>query len=85
MIETLVVENAGYRHDDPRYSDCERKNADSHLRTLLLGHSLTLQVSGGDLVLGQWQRILMAELDGPRSRTLRMQIWGIPSVPISGR
>jgi thiamine phosphate synthase YjbQ (UPF0047 family) len=44
---------------------------------MLLGHSLTLQVSAGNLVLGQWQRILMAELDGPRERTLRAQVWGI--------
>ena len=43
---------------------------------MLLGHSLTLQVSGGEVVLGQWQRILMAELDGPRARSLRVQIFG---------
>jgi thiamine phosphate synthase YjbQ (UPF0047 family) len=52
-------------------------NADSHLRAMLLGHGLTLQVSGGEVVLGQWQRILMAELDGPRARTLRVQVWGV--------
>ena len=45
-------------------------NADSHLRALLLGHSLTLQISGGEVVLGQWQRLLMAELDGPRTPRL---------------
>ena len=64
-------------HNDPEHSDCDRMNADSHLRSLLLGHSLTLQVSGGEVVLGQWQRILMAELDGPRARTLRIQVMGI--------
>jgi thiamine phosphate synthase YjbQ (UPF0047 family) len=52
-------------------------NTDAHLRALLLGHSLTLQISGGEVVLGQWQRILVAELDGPRARTLRAQVWGI--------
>ena len=57
-------------------SDCDRGNADSHLRALLLGHQLTLQVSGGEVVLGQWQRILMAELDGPRTRTMRVQVMG---------
>ena len=31
----------------------------------------------GHLCLGQWQRILMAELDGPRARSLRIQIFGI--------
>jgi thiamine phosphate synthase YjbQ (UPF0047 family) len=29
------------------------------------------------VVLGQWQRILMAELDGPRTRTLRVQVMGV--------
>ena len=53
------------------------RDADSHLRALLLGHNLTLQVSGGEVVLGQWQRILMAELDGPRARSLRIQVFGI--------
>ena len=41
-------------------------NADAHLRSLLLSHSLSLQVSGGEIVLGQWQRVLLAEFDGPR-------------------
>ena len=52
-------------------------NADSHLRAMLLGHSLTVQVSGGEVVLGQWQRVLLAELDGPRTRTLRLMALGI--------
>ncbi len=77
FLERLVARDAGWMHNDPQHSDCERMNADSHLRTMLLGHSLTLQVSGGDVVLGQWQRVLLAELDGPRERTLRAQVWGI--------
>jgi secondary thiamine-phosphate synthase enzyme len=77
FLEDLVARDAEWRHNDPAHSDCDRMNADSHLRAMLLGHSLTLQVSGGDVVLGQWQRILMAELDGPRARTLRVQVWGI--------
>jgi thiamine phosphate synthase YjbQ (UPF0047 family) len=52
-------------------------NADSHLRAMLLGHTLTVQVSGGELVLGRWQRLLLAELDGPRTRTLRLTAMGI--------
>jgi secondary thiamine-phosphate synthase enzyme len=77
FLEQVVARDAEWMHNDPAHSDCDRMNADSHLRAMLLGHSLTLQVSGGDLVLGQWQRILMAELDGPRARTLRAQVWGI--------
>ena len=77
FLEQMVARDAQWLHNDPAYSDCDRMNADSHLRALLLGHSLTLQISGGEVVLGQWQRILMAELDGPRARTLRVQAWGI--------
>ena len=77
FLEQMVARDGDYMHNDPQHSDCDRMNADSHLRAMLLGHSLTLQVSGGEVVLGQWQRILMAELDGPRARSLRIQIFGI--------
>ena len=77
FLEQMVARDAEYLHNDPNHSDCDRMNADSHLRALLLGHNLTLQVSGGEVVLGQWQRILMAELDGPRARSLRIQIFGV--------
>ena len=77
FLEQMVARDAEWMHNDPRHSDCDRMNADSHLRALLLGHNLTLQVSGGEVVLGQWQRILMAELDGPRARSLRIQIIGV--------
>jgi secondary thiamine-phosphate synthase enzyme len=77
LLETMVERHADWMHNDPAHSDCDRLNADAHLRAMLLGHSLTLQVGGGELVLGQWQRVLVAELDGPRSRTLRVQIMGI--------
>lgn len=77
LLETMVDRDADWMHNDPDHSDCDRFNADAHLRAMLLGHSLTLQTSGGELVLGQWQRVLVAELDGPRSRTLRVQVMGI--------
>ena len=77
FLEQMVARDAEYMHNDPEHSDCDRMNADSHLRAVLLGHNLTLQVSGGEVVLGQWQRILMAELDGPRARTLRIQLMGV--------
>jgi len=77
VLEQLVARDAEWRHNDPAHSDCDRMNADSHLRALLLGHSMTLQISGGEIVLGQWQRVLMAELDGPRARSLRVQVVGL--------
>jgi secondary thiamine-phosphate synthase enzyme len=77
FLERTVAHEGGWRHNDPAHSDCDRMNADAHLRAMLLGHSLTLQVSGGEIVLGQWQRLLVAELDGPRARTLRVKILGV--------
>ncbi len=80
LLEQIVDRDADWMHNDPAHSDCDRLNADAHLRAMLLGHSLSLQVGGGQLVLGQWQRILVGELDGPRARTLRVQILGIGEV-----
>jgi secondary thiamine-phosphate synthase enzyme len=77
ILEELVARDGDWLHNDPAHSDCDRSNADSHLRAMLLGHSVTLQVSGGEPVLGQWQRVLLAELDGPRMRTLRVQVSGV--------
>lgn len=77
FLEQVVARDAEWRHNDPDQSDCDRVNADSHLRAMLLGHSLTLQVAGGEPVLGQWQRVIVGELDGPRARTLRVQIMGV--------
>lgn len=77
LLESLVDRDAEWQHNDPNESDCDRMNADSHLRAMFLGHSVTLQVSGGEPVLGQWQRVIVAEMDGPRARTLRAQVMGI--------
>ena len=77
FLEEFAVRDRYYQHNDPQHSDCSRANADSHLRAMLLGHSLTLQISGGEVVLGTWQRVLLAELDGPRARALRLQVMGV--------
>ncbi|HET9706513.1 MAG TPA: secondary thiamine-phosphate synthase enzyme YjbQ [Vicinamibacterales bacterium] len=79
FLETIASRGEYYRHNDPKHSDCDRQNADSHLRAMVLGHSLTMQVSGGELVVGQWQRVLCGELDGPRTRKVRAQVMGIAS------
>jgi secondary thiamine-phosphate synthase enzyme len=76
-LEQIIARETDWMHNDPKHSDCDRSNADAHLRAMLLGHSLTLQIGGGELVLGQWQRVLAAELDGPRTRSLRVQVMGV--------
>ena len=75
-LEQLISRNGDWKHNDPAHSDCDRSNADAHLRAMLLGHNLTLQVTAGTLVLGQWQRVIAGELDGPRLRSIRLQSMG---------
>lgn len=77
LLEQLVNRAAHWRHSDPRYSDCDRGNADAHLRSLLLGQTLCLQIREARLLLGSWQSIILAELDGPRSRQVAVQICGV--------
>ena len=62
-----------YRHDDfeartVNMQPDERANGHSHCRALLLGASAALNVAGGTLQRGRWQRIFFVELDGPRRR-----------------
>ena len=78
-LSHAISKDLYYRHNDPAHSDCDRHNADSHLRSLVLGMSLTLQIADGDVVLGEWQSVIMAEFDGPRERSIRLQAMGIAS------
>ena len=79
LLEDFAARNRYYRHNDPEHSDCDRMQRRRASSRDAAGAFLDLQVSGGEVVLGQWQRILMAELDGPRTRTLRVQILGSAS------
>ncbi len=74
LLDRLVKEQDGYRHNDPRYSDCDRGNAHSHLRSVLLDRQLSVPVVDGEMVLGTFQSIIFAELDGPRQRQLHLQV-----------
>ncbi|MBK5255441.1 MAG: YjbQ family protein, partial [Vicinamibacteria bacterium] len=47
MLGTLIPNERDYHHNDPRQSDCDRKNAHAHLQATLLGHSLSFGVTGG--------------------------------------
>jgi secondary thiamine-phosphate synthase enzyme len=76
LIDRLVPERGGYRHDDPRYSDCERGNACAHLRAALLGRSIAVGLNNGELSLGRFQSVIFAELDGPRKREITVQVLG---------
>lgn len=76
-IERMVPRDTYYRHNDPEFSDCDRHNADSHLRIVVLGHSVSVPIDRGELVLGRWQSVILTEFDGPNERKVFMQVFGI--------
>jgi secondary thiamine-phosphate synthase enzyme len=51
-------------------------NSDAHLKTALVGPSVTLIIDGGRLVLGTWQGIYFCEFDGPRERMIQVKVMG---------
>jgi secondary thiamine-phosphate synthase enzyme len=55
-----------YRHDEG--------NSDAHVKSILVGMSLTVLVEDGRLALGTWQAIYFAEFDGPRTRQLWVRL-----------
>jgi thiamine phosphate synthase YjbQ (UPF0047 family) len=59
-----------------KWRDQEPINAHSHLISMMLGSSESIPVVDGEMVLGQWQSVLLVDLDGPRTRTVGIQLMG---------
>jgi secondary thiamine-phosphate synthase enzyme len=76
FLRKVVQDDLPYKHNSPEFSDCDRKNAASHLRSMLFNNSVVLPVSDGEVVLGQFQSVILAEMDGPRERNLKVQFLG---------
>lgn len=61
---TTMMPQLNYRHPhNPAHTP-------DHILATMLGPSETVSVSGGQLILGIWQRVVLFEFDGPRSREL---------------
>jgi secondary thiamine-phosphate synthase enzyme len=45
-------------------------NAASHIQAAILGPGEIIPVRDGELLLGRWQAVMLAELDGPRERRI---------------
>jgi secondary thiamine-phosphate synthase enzyme len=59
-----LVPKLKYRHPhDPEH-------VPDHILSSLIGTSLLVPVKSGKLLLGQWQRIILVEFDGPRRREI---------------
>ncbi|WP_455375965.1 secondary thiamine-phosphate synthase enzyme YjbQ [Kaarinaea lacus] len=79
FFRTLVPANKNYLHNDIHLRDCppdEPENAHSHIMAMLLSNCEIVPLVDRKLAIGQWQSIMFAELDGPRKRTVQVQIVG---------
>ncbi|MEZ5175299.1 MAG: secondary thiamine-phosphate synthase enzyme YjbQ [Acidimicrobiia bacterium] len=81
-IEGLVPVDEYYEHDDhelrtENLQEDEFINGHAHVRQLLTGQpSVTIPIVDGEVLLGQWQRVLFAELDQARDRRLFIHAQG---------
>ncbi|MGE0133065.1 MAG: secondary thiamine-phosphate synthase enzyme YjbQ [Blastocatellales bacterium] len=77
MFEQVIPSAVYYKHNDPLLSDCDRRNADAHLRAIVVGHSISIPIIEGKLKIGTWQNVLLTEFDGPNNRKIHIQVMGI--------
>lgn len=78
-LEKLAPKDAKYLHNDLHLRDVppdEPINAHSHLMAMMLSTSEVIPIVDGQLGLGTWQSVLFFDLDGPRKRTVLLQIYG---------
>ena len=57
---------------DPNFKHGEH-NSDAHIKSSLVGSSVTVPFEDGKLVLGRWQGVYLCEFDGPRERKVVMR------------
>lgn len=67
-LERMVPFEAGYRHAEG--------NSAAHIKATLTGFAQTLIVTAGAPLLGTWQGVYFCEFDGPRRRSVHVQVSG---------
>jgi secondary thiamine-phosphate synthase enzyme len=67
-LARLVPDAGDYRHAEG--------NGPAHIKSVLVGHGVTVAIRAGVLDLGRWQGIYLAEFDGPRTRSATVTVLG---------
>ncbi len=67
-LARLVPDSGDYRHAEG--------NGPAHIKAVLVGHDATCAIRDGQLALGRWQGIYLAEFDGPRTRSATVTVVG---------
>ena len=65
-LNSLIPAHDHYTHTEG--------NADSHIKSSIIGSNINLIIDSGKLILGTWQGIFFCEFDGPRSRKLYVKL-----------
>lgn len=68
VLRRVVPFNFPYRHLEG--------NASAHIKTSIVGSSISVLVERGNLILGTWQGIFFCEFDGPRTRRVWVDVIG---------
>ena len=73
MLEKITPMQANYHHDNTWHDG----NGYAHLRSALIGPSITIPFAGGNMQLGTWQQVVFIDFDNrSRNRSLHVQIYG---------
>ena len=73
MLDRVAPQSARYSHNDT----WQDGNGFSHVRAALMGPSMTIPFSRGELLLGTWQQIVLVDHDNrPRQRLIVLQAIG---------
>lgn len=67
-LRKIVPDHDNYRHREG--------NSSAHIKTSMMGPSVNIPVASGRLCLGTWQGIFFCEFDGPRTRSVYVQVTG---------
>lgn len=72
----LVPIELDYHHNLKYKGLVGEQNAHAHILNCLIKPDVTIPLKKGKMALGTWQTILFIELDGPRTRTIEIQVMG---------
>lgn len=67
-LERLFPKDADYLHNKID------NNAEAHIKSAVVGVSKTIPVENGKLKLGRYQNVMVAEFDGPKERTVNIEV-----------
>ena len=74
VCQDILDAMGGLVPEGPWRHDRIDNNAAAHIKATILGPSETVPVRGGALRLGTWQRLMLMEFDGPRDRTVIVEV-----------